>query len=74
MQEPAIYSNTMGFYAYSKIGYTLENTNSILDYQHLSTNHDCYDYDITNSTATLKADNANYSSINIGYNYIIKFK
>lgn len=64
----------MGFYAYPKIGYTLGKHEFYLGYQHLSTNHDFYDYDITNSTATLKVDNANYGSINIGYNYVIKFK
>lgn len=70
----AIYSNTLGFYAFPKVGYRLGNHEIYLGYQHLSTNHDFYDYDITNSTATLKVDNANYGSINIGYNYIIKFK
>lgn len=69
----ALYSKNIGFYAYPKVGYKIGKNELFLGYQHLSTKHNYYDYDINRGTATIAVNNANYASINIGYNYVFKF-
>lgn len=67
-------SSTFGFYAFPKVGYKLKNHEIYLGYQHLSTKFSLGYYDTNSNTYNVTANNINFGSINIGYNYVIKFK